>query len=155
MEPERLERLLHDAAAPDEDAARERARDRVVAAYEQRPLRPRVTRRAPVAIAAAIAALAVAVSPPGNAVADWVRDAVGLKAKAPAGGESTAESLPSGGRLLVTSGGTAWIVGRDGTRRRLGAWSGASWSPQGLFVVVWRGRRLAALDPSRPRPLVV
>jgi dipeptidyl aminopeptidase/acylaminoacyl peptidase len=161
MEPERLERLLHDAAAPDEDAARERSWDRVVAAYEQRPVRPRVTRRAPVAIAAAIAALAVAVSPPGNAVADWVRDAVGLKAKAPAGGESTAESLPSGGRLLVTSGGTAWIVGRDGTRRRLGAWSGASWSPKGLFVVVWRGRRLAALDPrghvrwsfQAPRPV--
>jgi WD40 repeat protein len=161
MEPERLERLLHDAAAPDEDAARERAWHRVGAAYEQRPARPRVPRRAPAALAAAIAALAVALSPPGDAVADWVRDAVGLKPKAPVGDVRTAESLPSGGRLLVTSGGTAWIVERDGTRRRLGAWSGASWSPQGRFVVVWRGRRLAALDPrgrvrwsfQAPRPV--
>ncbi|MDP9293924.1 MAG: hypothetical protein M3O90_05790, partial [Actinomycetota bacterium] len=58
----------------------------------------------------------------------------------------TADTLPSGGRLLVIAGGTAWIVERDGTRRRLGAWSGASWSPHGRFVVAWRGRRLAALD---------
>jgi WD40 repeat protein len=161
MEPEHLERILHDAAAPDEAAARARGWEKIGAAYEQRPVRSRVARRAPVAIAAAVAALAVALSPPGDAVADWVRDAVGLKTKAPAGDMRTAEALPSGGRLLVTAGGTAWIVARDGKRRRLGAWSGAAWSPRGLFVVVWRGRRLAALDPrghvrwsfQAPRPV--
>jgi hypothetical protein len=61
----------------------------------------------------------------------------------------------------VTSAGAAWIVAADGDRRRLGAWSGAAWSPRGLFVVAWRGRRLAALDPHgrtrwslvAPRPI--
>jgi hypothetical protein len=161
MEPERLERMLRDSAAPDEAAARERAWENVAAAFEQRPVRPRVARRAPVAVAAAVAALAVALSPPGDAVADWVRDAVGLKPKAPAAQMPAAGRLPSGGRLLVTAGGAVWLVDRDGSRRRLGAWSGASWSPRGLFVVVWRGRRLAALDPrghvrwsfEAPRPV--
>ena len=50
------------------------------------------------------------------------------------------------GRLLVSSGGSSWIVEASGKRRRLGAWTGASWSPHGRFVVVWRGRRLAAVD---------
>ena len=161
MEPERLQRLLRDAAAPDEDGARERAWDSVGAAYEQRPVRPRVPRRTPVAIAAAVAALAFALSPPGDAVADWVRDAVGIAPKAASESTTTAEKLPAGGRLLVTAGGSAWIVERNGTHRRLGAWSGAAWSPKGLFVVVWRGRRLAALDPrgrvrwsfEAPRPI--
>ena len=57
-----------------------------------------------------------------------------------------ADRLPSGGRLLVTSGGSAWIVEANGKRRRLGAWTSASWSPHGRFAVVWRERRLAAVD---------
>lgn len=161
MEPERLERLLHEAAAPDEDAARERAWESVGAAYEQRPVRQRVPRRAPVAIAAAVAALAFALSPPGDAVADWVRDAVGIAPNPVAERAATAETLPTGGRLLVSAGGSTWIVERDGKRRSLGAWSGAAWSPRGLFIVVWRDRRLAALDPlgrvrwsfQAPRPI--
>jgi hypothetical protein len=146
VDPEHLERLLRRTAAPDEDGARDRAWRSVGAAFAQRPTRPRAPRRAPVALAGAVAALAVALSPPGDAVADWVRGAVGLEPKARLEAVRTAERLPSGGRLLVTAGGTAWIVERDGTRRRLGAWSGASWSPHGRFVVAWRGPRLAALD---------
>jgi hypothetical protein len=33
-------------------------------------------------------------------------------------------------------------------RRRLGAFSGASWSPRGLYVIAWRGRELTALEPG-------
>ena len=98
------------------------------------------------ALAAAALALIAALSPPGDAVADWVRTAVGLRPHTPAGGMPAADRLPSGGRLLVTSGGTAWIVEASGKRRRLGAWTGASWSPHGRFAVVWRDRRLAAVD---------
>jgi hypothetical protein len=147
MEPERLDALLH-SAAPGEEAARERARLRLMADYEARPLpvvrRPRG--RLVAAAAAAALALIAALSPPGDAVADWVRTAVGLRPHTPAGGVPAADRLPSGGRLLVTSGGSAWIVEASGKRRRLGAWTGAAWSPHGRFVVVWRDRRLAAID---------
>jgi hypothetical protein len=147
MEPERLDELLR-APAPGEDAARERARLRLTAEYEARPQpvarRPRG--RLVAALAAGAVALIAALSPPGDAVADWVRTAVGLRPHAPAAGLPAGQRLPSGGRLLVTSGGTAWIVDASGKRRRLGAWTGASWSPRGRFVVVWRGRRLAAVD---------
>ena len=110
------------------------------------PLARRPRGRLVAALAAAALALIAALSPPGDAVADWVRTAVGLRPHAPAGGVPAADRLPSGGRLLVTSGGSAWIVEASGKRRRLGAWTGASWSPHGRFVVVWRGRRLAAVD---------
>jgi hypothetical protein len=147
MTPERLNSLLS-GPAPGEDAAQERARLRIVAEFEQRPLAParRPRGRLVVALAGAALALIAALSPPGDAVADWVRTAVGLRAHAPAGGVPAADRLPSGGRLLVTSGGSAWIVEASGKERRLGAWTGASWSPHGRFAVVWRDRRLAAVD---------
>jgi hypothetical protein len=99
-----------------------------------------------VALAAAALALIAALSPPGDAVADWVRTAVGLRPHAPAGGVPAGERLPAAGRLLVSSGGSSWIVEASGKRRRLGAWTGASWSPHGRFVVAWRGSQVAALD---------
>ena len=132
-------------------ARRRRASGRALRIAEelaQRPAgrRPR-GRVAAVAAAAAVLALAAALSPPGEAVADWVRTAVGLRSHAPApSARAAGDRLPSGGRLLVSSGGSTWIVEADGKRRRLGAWTGASWSPHARFVVVWRGRRLAAVD---------
>ena len=56
--------------------------------------------------------------------------------------------VPGGGRLLVTGGDGVWVVSADGSKRRLGAYDGASWSPRGLFVIAWRGRELTALDPG-------
>ena len=56
--------------------------------------------------------------------------------------------VPGGGRLLVQAGPSAWVVASDGAKRRLGAYSGTSWSPHGLFVVGWHGRELTALDPG-------
>jgi hypothetical protein len=40
-----------------------------------------------------------------------------------------------------------WIVQPDGTRRRLGAYDEAAFSPRGLYVAVTRGRLLAAVVP--------
>jgi hypothetical protein len=146
MEPERLDELLR-GPAPDEAAAGERARVRIAHEFAQRRPSRRPRGRAVVALAAAAVALVAALSPPGDAVADWVRSAVGLRPHTPAGGMRTAgERLPAAGRLLVSSGGSSWIVEASGRRRRLGAWTGASWSPHGRFAVVWRDRRLAAVD---------
>jgi hypothetical protein len=39
-------------------------------------------------------------------------------------------------------------VSADGSRRRLGPWRHAAWSPHGLFVVGAGGNELAAVDPS-------
>ena len=146
MEPERLDELLR-GPAPGEEGARERARMRVAEEFAQRQPSRRPRGRVVVALAAAALALVAALSPPGDAVADWVRTAVGLREHAPAGGVPAAgERLPAAGRLLVSSGGASWIVEASGKRRGLGAWTGASWSPHGRFVVGWRDDRVAALD---------
>jgi dipeptidyl aminopeptidase/acylaminoacyl peptidase len=39
-------------------------------------------------------------------------------------------------------------VSADGSRRLLGDYAGATWSPRGLFVAVWRGSELLAVEPG-------
>jgi hypothetical protein len=105
--------------------------------------------RPALAIGLAAAALGVGVSPAGPALGSWLRDTigrervVGTRPAAPRLG-----ALPEGGRLLVTSPRGIWAVSRDGSRRFLGAYEGASWSPRGLFVAAWRERQLVALEPD-------
>ncbi len=114
-----------------------------------RPAAERTPRRrvAPAGVVLAIlAALAVAaVTPPGEAVADWIRRAVERPRPAaePAPGPL---ALPAGGAVLVRAPGGLWIVDADGDRHRLGRWDAASWSPSGRFVAAVHGQRLAALD---------
>jgi dipeptidyl aminopeptidase/acylaminoacyl peptidase len=55
--------------------------------------------------------------------------------------------MPGHGRLLVSARTGAWILQADGTRRRLGEYSGATFSPRGLYVAAARGDMLAAVDP--------
>lgn len=128
----------------------ERAWEVVRRAFEERQPRPRRRAGGPVLAAAVAAAVVVVVAaavltPPGRAVFERVRQAVGVEHAAPA-----LLSLPAPGKLLVESaerGGT-WIVDADGARRRIGAWEYASWSPHGRFVVVAGRDELAALDPQ-------
>jgi dipeptidyl aminopeptidase/acylaminoacyl peptidase len=40
------------------------------------------------------------------------------------------------------------VVAPDGSRRRIGAYAGASWSPHGRFVVAWRDGELLAVEPG-------
>jgi hypothetical protein len=56
--------------------------------------------------------------------------------------------LPTRGRLLVSSDAGVWIVQSDGSKRLLGRYREASWSPFGRFVVVARKNELAALEPD-------
>ena len=53
------------------------------------------------------------------------------------------------GRLLVTAGGGTWIVYADGSRRLLGTYDDASWSPFGRYVVATGAER--ARRRSTPR----
>jgi hypothetical protein len=90
--------------------------------------------------------VAAALTPPGQAVLDDLRDAIGRERVTPA--RSGLSSLPTEGRLLVVSPKGAWIVGRDGSKRRLGAYEEATWSPRGLFVAASRERTLVAVTPK-------
>lgn len=140
-----MRRELERIEIPGEHDARLRTWEVVRDTYE---LREPVPRRRPfvrpLLIAAAASALvAAAWSPPGRAVIESVGDALGIS-----GAEEALFSLPAAGQLLVVSDGGAWTVAADGSKRRLGGYDDASWSPFGRFVVTARGNELAALEPD-------
>ncbi len=142
-----MRRELERIEIPGEEDAQGRAWEVVSRAFAQhRPAPgPRRSRVRPVLVALAVALVAlalVAVSVAGSRIVHSVREAVGLKAAAPA-----LTRLPADGRLLVTSKTGVWIVQPDGSKRRLGPYRQAAWSPHGLFVAVTRGHELAAVDP--------
>jgi len=153
----RLRDELHAARPPRADEAERRAWHVVRAAHASRtPVRrPQAARRlALVALGAALLAV-LALSPAGATVGDWIGDVVD---PAPDRASSTLGPLPAKGRLLVVSGSGPWIVRDDGSRRRLGAYRDATWSPGGIYVAAARGRQLVALEPDgderwiRPSP---
>jgi hypothetical protein len=131
--------------APGEREAGERAWEVVRAAYAERePVAwPRRHVRPLVAVAVAAAVVAAALSPPGRSVVHSFRKAVGLKEAEPA-----LFSLPTRGDLLVTSRSGLWLVRPDGSKRKLGHYRDATFSPHGLFVVATKANQLVALDPK-------
>ena len=131
--------------APGERQAGERSWEVVRAAYEARePVAwPRRHARPLVAGALVAAAVAAVLSPPGRSVVHSLRKAVGVEHA-----QTELFSLPTQGRLLVSGPGGSWIVNADGSRRRLGAYHDATWSPHGLFVAAVRQNELVALDPK-------
>ena len=131
-------------ATPIDERARGRALRVVRAAHAEREPARRRWRPVLAVVAAVLAAVIVAgsVSAPGDAVARWVKEVLGV------GHEEARPALvrvPGGGRLLVTTsaasgssaaagasaaaGSSAGVVSGDGSRRRLGDYAGASWSP--------------------------
>lgn len=136
---------LLSAPVPDELDAQRRAWGVVKAAYAERePVRRPRRLRLLVALAVLAVLVAAALSPPGRAVGDWIRDRV-------AGREETEPALfrlPAAGQLLVVSEGGPWLVRPDGSKRLLGAYDDASFSPSARFVVATRGRRVVALEPD-------
>ena len=117
-------------------------RSRSFSDREPTPRRRNVVRPAAVLVAVAVVAGVIA-SPPGRAVVDRVREVVGVK-----GAEPALFSLPSPGRLLVSSDAGVWVVERDGSKRLLGRYREATWSPFGRFVAAASANELAALEPD-------
>ena len=140
-----MKRELERIEIPGEHEARERAWAVVQAAFDAREPMPRRSQWPRVAaVAVALAALAAAaLSSPGRAVLDEVREVVGVERAQPA-----LFSLPAQGRLLVASDAGVWVVQQDGSKRLLGLYREASWSPFGRFVVVAREFELTALEPD-------
>jgi dipeptidyl aminopeptidase/acylaminoacyl peptidase len=146
---DRVRELLRDRPVPDQDAAEARAWRVVSAAFEAEgrapdSVRPRRGRLALALAAVLLLAAALALTPAGAKVGDLIGDVVdpGRDRAEPALTE-----LPTGGRLLVESARGPWIVHRDGSKRLLGDYDQATWSPRGLFVAVTRPHELVAVDP--------
>lgn len=151
MNERRLQQALLGAVPPDEIGAQRRAWRVVRTAFGEREPTPwPVRHKRPLAAAAiAVALLAAALSSPGRAVIKQVREAVGTeKVVGVPQAKPALFSLPTAGRVLVSAPSGAWIVSADGSRRRLGAYEEATWSPHGLFVGASKRHQLAALTPK-------
>ena len=152
MKHEELRRRLERVEIPDEHEARIRAWDVIRTAFADHEPGPRQHSLRPVvAIALAAAVVAATVSAPGRAVLDSVREAIGVTRVQPS--QPALVALPAPGRLLVNSSQGPWIVHADGSKRLLGRYRQASWSPRGRFVVATGAgevgsRELFALDPK-------
>ena len=139
-----MKRELERIEISGEREARERAWAVVKISFTERESVERRRSWKPVAaLAVGLAVVAGLLSPPGRAVLDEIREVVGVEKPQPA-----LFSLPSGGRLLVTADSGAWVVDRDGSKRLLGAYREASWSPYGRYVVATRRNELVALEPD-------
>ena len=125
--------------------AERRAWEVVKRAYEERSPAPARKRRplVPALVAAAVVVVAAIATPPGHAVFQKVREAVGVQHAEPA-----LFSLPSNGRLLVVSAdhGGVWLIHDNGLKRRIGSYDDAQWSPHGLYVIATTKNALVALD---------
>jgi hypothetical protein len=160
MKRDRLRRLLRDAPVPEEREAEERGLRIISAAFRERAPAPRSQPRGrlALALAAALVLPALVLSPAGGSVRDWIGDVFepGVEDAEPA-----LTRLPGGGRLLVDSAQGPWLVQPDGSRRLLGDYEEAGWSPRGLYVIGAQDRTLVALEPdgdprwslSRPQPI--
>jgi hypothetical protein len=138
-------RALREFRALDEGGTERRAWGVVHAAYLARepiPSRARPRARLTVVPILALIAAGLVLSPAGATVGRLITKALGVRHAAP-----MLSSLPSAGRILLSGPGGTWTATADGSLRRLGDFSQASWSPRGLFVAVVSAGRLAAVDP--------
>ena len=147
---DRLRALLREAPLPRAEAAERRGRAVVEAAFAERRGEERGRHRTPLprlALALALAALlaALVLSPAGAAVRHWIGDVFepGVRNAEPA-----LTRIPGGGRLAVDSPAGPWVVQPDGSRRLLGRYREATWSPHGLFLATAAGRTLTAVEPD-------
>jgi hypothetical protein len=143
-----LRQKLLSVHPPNELEAERRSWNVVRAAWETREPSPAERRPRWILAAALFAAVAVlgafALTPAGGAVGSWIKETViGRRDARPA-----LDSLPAPGNLLVSSAQGVWVVRPDGSKRRLGDYRQASWSPRGLFVAATGGHQLIALEPD-------
>lgn len=145
---DRLAEALRGAPVPGEIQAEDRAWTVVHEAFVEREpvaIGSRSRRRFGLALAGAAIGATLALTPAGADVREWIANVISP-------GEEDARpllgSLPTSGSLLVESGAGVWIQDDDGTGRRLGDYSHATWSPNGLYVGASEGRELVALTPQ-------
>jgi hypothetical protein len=139
-----LERRLRTLRAPDEAGSEARAWEVARSAYAARqPVATARRHRVRLALVPVIVITAgvLALTPAGATVHRWIDQTLGVKHASP-----ELFALPAPGRILVSGAGGTWTVAADGSKRRLGQWRRASWSPHGWYVVVVSRDQLAAVD---------
>jgi hypothetical protein len=131
--------------APDETGAEDRAWEVLRSAHAQATpaIRRRSYRRPAVALAGALLVGALVLSPAAATVGHLITRALGIQHAAP-----TLFALPSHGRVLVSGANGTWTVAADGSSRRIGPWSQASWSPHGRYLTVSGPDELSAVNPQ-------
>ena len=146
MNGNHLREMLLETPAPGEKETQARGLEVAHAAFAEREpqQRRRVLPRLGVAFSAGLLAAALALSPAGAEVRRWIGDAFSEVPKA----EHALTEVPGGGRLLVQSQDGPWVVQPDGSRRLLGRYDDATWSPRGLFVAAVSGNTLSAVEPD-------
>ena len=146
MSEERLRSLLREAPVPGAEDAERRGLAMVDEAFAQRQPQPRASLpRLALALATATLLAALLLSPAGASVRHWVGDV--FDSGVPRSQQGLAD-IPGGGQLLVESPEGPWVVQPDGSRRLLGDYGEATWSPRGLYVAVASGRTLTAVEPD-------
>jgi RNA polymerase sigma-70 factor (ECF subfamily) len=94
--------------------------------------------------------LALALTAPGRATAQWVSERIASavdRAAGPAPRRAAPTApLPGGGRLLSVTARGPVVLGLGAPRQLLGRVDEAAWSPHGRFVVAVRGIELIAVD---------
>ncbi len=146
MNENRLRELLREEPLPGAAEAERRGLALVGQAYaERRPAERPVLPRLALALAVATLLAALLLTPAGAAVRDWIDDVftAGVHHAEPALTE-----IPGGGELLIQSQRGPWVVQAEGSRRLLGRYREATWSPHGLFVATAEGRTLSAIEPD-------
>jgi len=146
MGEDRLRALLREEPIPGAAEAERRGLELIDRAYvERRPVQRPVLPRLAIALAVAALLAVLILSPAGAAVRDWVGDVFtsGVKNAEPA-----LTGVPGGGDLLIQSPRGPWVVHADGSRRLLGDYDEATWSPHGLYVAAASGRSLSAIEPD-------
>lgn len=142
-----IRRRLLTIHPPDAIGAERRGWSVVRAAFEEREpvgrTRPRLARPL-LALALALALVGAVVNPP---VLNALRDALGRDREKTVF-KHALFSLPAPGRLLVNTARGPWIVQAGGSKRLLGAYREASWSPRGLFVTALGRHEVMALEPN-------
>lgn len=142
-----VRKALRQTSLPEESEAESRAWRLVQAAYAERGARrsPHRLRNRGLQLALVLALAVALISPAGASVRHWVADTVdpGREPSRPA-----LTSLPAPGSLLVQSAAGPWVVHADGSKRLLGSYAEATWSPNGLFVAATGGHQLATLTPG-------
>jgi hypothetical protein len=145
-----LERHLRSLEAPEEGMAALRAWELASAEFERRELVAKPSARARRGFVlgfAAICLAAVGISPAGADVVRWVGDRLEAKpgVQHP---KPFLRALPAKGNLLASTPTALWVVHADGSKRRLGRYTDAAWSPHGLFVAAVHGHELVAMEPG-------
>lgn len=144
-----LGEALRRVRPPDASGAEERAWRVVRAAHAERApvghALPRARRRFALALAGGVAIAAIALTPAGAKVGELVTETLGIDSE-----QALPElrRLPAAGELLVESADGVWIVRADGSKRLLGGYAQASWSPRARFVVAAADDELVALAPD-------